>query len=91
MMCFLFVTLSTLCRAICYLLIVKYCCIIPFKMNANTKEKYDTANTKEKYDTETKSFETFSLQYISYIYNTDILLDHSCDPDVNFFNKKIQS
>ena len=23
--------------------------------------------------------------------NTDILLDDSCDPDVNFFNKKFQS
>ena len=46
------------------------------------------ANTKEKYDNETKNFET--LKY-SISDNTDILLDDSCDPDVNFFNKKFQS
>ena len=46
------------------------------------------ANTEEKYDNETKNFET--LKY-SISDNTDILLDDSCDPDVNFFNKKFQS
>ena len=47
-----------------------------------------SANTKEKYDNETKNFET--LKY-SISDNTDILLGDSCDPDVNFFNKKFQS
>ena len=47
-----------------------------------------SANTKEKYDNETKNFETLKYNKSD---NTDILLDDSCDPDVNFFNKKIQS
>ena len=38
------------------------------------------ANTKEKCDNETKNFET--LKY-NILHNTDILLDDSCDPDVN--------
>ena len=46
------------------------------------------ANTKEKYDNETKNFETLKYNISD---NTDILLDDSCDPDVNFFNKKFQS
>ena len=46
------------------------------------------ANTKEKYDNETKNFET--LKY-NILHNTDILLDDSCEPDVNFFNNKFQS
>ena len=46
------------------------------------------ANTKEKYNTETKHFETLKYNISS---NTHILLDDSCDPDVNFFNKKFQS
>ena len=50
-----------------------------FKMNADGKEKYDT---------ETKNFETLKYNISD---NTDILLDDSCDPDVNFFNKKFQS
>ena len=47
-----------------------------------------SANTKEKYDNETKNFETLKYNISD---NTDILLDDSCDPDVNFFNKKFQS
>ena len=47
-----------------------------------------SANTKEKYDNETKNFETLKYNKSD---NTDILLDDSCDPDVNFFNKKFQS
>ena len=46
------------------------------------------ANTKEKYDNETKNFET--LKY-NILHNNDILLDDSCDPDVNFFSNKFQS
>ena len=46
------------------------------------------ANTKEKYDTGTKNFETLKYNMSD---NTDFLLDDSCDPDVNFFNKKFQS
>ena len=46
------------------------------------------ANTKEKYDNETKNFETLKYNISG---NTDILLDDSCDPDINFFNKKFQS
>ena len=46
------------------------------------------ANTKEKYDNETKNFETLKYNISD---NTDILLDDSCIPDVNFFNKKFQS
>ena len=46
------------------------------------------ANTQEKYDTKTKNFET--LKY-SISDNTDIHLDNSWDPDINFFNKKFQS
>ena len=46
------------------------------------------ANTKKKYDTETKNFQTLKYNISD---NTDILLDDSCDPDVNFFNKKFQS
>ena len=46
------------------------------------------ANTKEKYDNETKNFEILKYNISD---NTDILLDDSCDPDVNFFNKKFQS
>ena len=45
-----------------------------------------SANTKEKYDNETKNFETLKYNISD---NSDILLDDSCDPDVNFFNKKI--
>ena len=45
-------------------------------------------NSKEKYDTETKNFETLKYNISD---NTDILLDDSCNPDVNFFNKKFQS
>ena len=47
-----------------------------------------SANTKEKYDNETKNFETLKYNISD---NSDILLDDSCDPDVNFFNKKFQS
>ena len=46
------------------------------------------ANTKEKYDNETKNFETLKYNISD---NTDILLDDSCDPDVNFFDKNFQS
>ena len=46
------------------------------------------ANTKEKYDTGTKNFETLNYNMSD---NTDFLLDDSCDPDVNFFNKNFQS
>ena len=46
------------------------------------------ANTKEKYDTGTKIFETLKYNMSD---NADFLLDDSCDPDVNFFNKKFQS
>ena len=45
------------------------------------------ANTKEKYDTETKNFETLKYNIPD---NTNILLDDSRDPDVNFFNKRFQ-
>ena len=45
------------------------------------------ANTKEKYDNETKNFETLKYNLSD---NTDILLDNSCNPDANFFNKKFQ-
>ena len=45
-------------------------------------------NTKEKYDTETKNFEALKYNISD---NADILSDHSCNPDVNFFNKKFQS
>ena len=41
------------------------------------------ANTKEKYDKETKNFETLKYN----ISDNTVLLDDSCDPDVNFFNK----
>ena len=41
-------------------------------------------NTKEKYDKETKNFETLKYNISD---DTDILLDDSGDPDVNFFNK----
>ena len=61
------------------MLIVKYCCVISFKMNANAKEKYDT---------KTKNFETLKYNMSD---NTDSLLDGSCDPEVNFFNKKFKS
>ena len=61
------------------MLIVKYCCIVTFKMNANAKEKYDT---------KTKNFETLKYNMSD---NTDSLLDDSCDPNVNFFNKKFES
>ena len=40
------------------------------------------------YDTETKSFETLKYNISN---NTDILLGDSCNPDVNFFNKKFLS
>ena len=46
------------------------------------------ANTKEKYDTETKNVETLKYNISD---NTDILLNDSCDPDVNFFNKIYRS
>ena len=46
------------------------------------------ANTREKHDNETKNLETLKYNISD---NTDILLDDSCDPDVNFFNKKFQS
>ena len=46
------------------------------------------ANTKEKYDNEPKNFETLKYNIWD---NTDILLDNSCYPDVNFFNKKFWS
>ena len=46
------------------------------------------ANTKKKYDTETKNFQTLKYNISD---NTDILLDDSYDPDVNFFNEKFQS
>ena len=45
-------------------------------------------NTKEKYDTETKNLETLKYNISD---NTDILLDDSFNPDVNFFSKKFQS
>ena len=45
-----------------------------------------SANTKKKYDIETKNFETLKYNISD---NTDILLGDSCDPDVNFFNKKV--
>ena len=47
-----------------------------------------SANTKERYDNETKNFETLKYNISD---NTDTLLDDSCGPDVNFFNKKFQS
>ena len=46
------------------------------------------ANTKEKNDTETKNFETLKCNISN---NNNIPLDDSCDPGVNFFNKKFQS
>ena len=46
------------------------------------------ANTNKKYDNETKNFETLKYNISD---NTHILLDDSCNPDVNFFNKKFQS
>ena len=46
------------------------------------------ANTKKKYDNETKNFETLKYNISD---NTHILLDDSCNPDANFFNKKFQS
>ena len=46
------------------------------------------ANTKEKYDTETENFETLKYNISD---NTDILLDNSCDTDVNFSIKTLQS
>ena len=61
------------------MLIVKYCCIISFKMNANAKEKYDT---------ETKNFETLKYNISD---NNDNLLDISRDLDANFLNRKLQS
>ena len=45
-------------------------------------------NTKEKYDTESENFEALKYNISD---NTDILLDDSCNPDVNFFNKNFQS
>ena len=46
------------------------------------------ANTKEKYDTETENFGTLKYNISD---NTDILLDNSCDTDVNFSIKTFQS
>ena len=45
------------------------------------------ANTKEKYDNETKNFENLKYNTLD---NTDIILDNSCDRDVNFFNKNFK-
>ena len=42
-------------------------------------------NTKEKYYCRTKNFETLKCNILD---ETIILLDDSCDPHVNFLNKK---
>ena len=41
------------------------------------------ANTEEKYDTETKNFETLKYNISD---KTHILLEVSCNPDVNLLN-----
>ena len=50
-----------------------------FKMNVSTNEKDDT---------EIKNFEKLKYKITD---NNDILLDDSCDPDINLFNNKFQS
>ena len=45
-------------------------------------------STNEKDDTEIKNFENLKYKITD---NNDILLDDSCDPDINFFNGKFQS
>ena len=45
-------------------------------------------STNEKDDTEIKNFKKLKYKITD---NNDILLDDSCDPDINFFNGKFQS
>ena len=71
-----------MCAGVCntlvsYLLIFLYYYF--FIMNVSTNEKDDT---------EIKNFEKLKYKITD---NNDILLDDSCNPDINFFNGKFQS